>query len=207
MRFNEPACYSVHKRPIPGEVRAGRHISSQRWEVLWRMPGFLCDIVPTTRNSGYSACRFRRSVAAAKKGDRRGAVPQRSGNVVMRTPGGDLLAGTGTSRARAPSPSGATCKSEGTREPMRQQTTIDSVPFTQPKRLNYFERYLTVWVGACMLIGVLVGRALPGVVDTLRRLEFRAGAHQHPDRCPDLAHDHPAADGNLANAGSTFMAR
>jgi ACR3 family arsenite transporter len=44
------------------------------------------------------------------------------------------------------------------------------------KRLNYFERFLTVWVGACMLIGVLLGRALPGIVDSLRRLEFGAGS-------------------------------
>jgi ACR3 family arsenite transporter len=44
------------------------------------------------------------------------------------------------------------------------------------KRLSYFERYLTVWVGACMLIGVLLGRALPALVDSLRRLEFGAGS-------------------------------
>ena len=44
------------------------------------------------------------------------------------------------------------------------------------KRLNFFERYLTVWVGACMLAGVLLGKALPQLVDALRRLEFGAGS-------------------------------
>ncbi len=46
----------------------------------------------------------------------------------------------------------------------------------RPKRLNYFERYLTFWVGACMLTGVLLGRAVPASVDSLRRLEFGAGS-------------------------------
>jgi arsenite transporter len=45
-----------------------------------------------------------------------------------------------------------------------------------PKRLNYFERYLTVWVGLCMIVGVLLGKALPGGIDQLRRLEFGAGS-------------------------------
>ena len=29
---------------------------------------------------------------------------------------------------------------------------------TTPKRLNHFERYLSVWVGACMIVGVLSER-------------------------------------------------
>ncbi len=44
------------------------------------------------------------------------------------------------------------------------------------KRLNVFERYLTVWVGACMLGGILLGKLLPGLIDALRRLEFGAGS-------------------------------
>jgi len=31
-----------------------------------------------------------------------------------------------------------------------------------PKRLAFFERYLTVWVFLCMVAGVILGRALPG---------------------------------------------
>jgi ACR3 family arsenite transporter len=42
--------------------------------------------------------------------------------------------------------------------------------------LNYFERYLTVWVGLCMIVGVLVGKALPDSIDQLRKLEFGAGS-------------------------------
>ena len=45
-----------------------------------------------------------------------------------------------------------------------------------PKRLNYFERYLTAWVGLCMLFGVLVGKVIPTLTDQLRRMEFGAGS-------------------------------
>ena len=45
-----------------------------------------------------------------------------------------------------------------------------------PKRLNYFERYLSVWVAACMVVGVLLGRTMPGAADALRRMEFGAGS-------------------------------
>jgi ACR3 family arsenite transporter len=45
-----------------------------------------------------------------------------------------------------------------------------------PKRLNLFERYLTVWVGACMLVGVAVGKLAPGAVGVLRGLEFGDGS-------------------------------
>jgi ACR3 family arsenite transporter len=61
---------------------------------------------------------------------------------------------------------------------MSEPATIDSAGLSSdtPKRLNYFERYLTLWVGACMLVGILCGRAWPGLVDSLRRLEFGAGS-------------------------------
>src|ERR1051325_11654299 len=45
-----------------------------------------------------------------------------------------------------------------------------------PKRLNYFERYLSVWVAGCMVIGVVVGRAMPDMADAFRRMEFGAGS-------------------------------
>jgi arsenite transporter len=44
------------------------------------------------------------------------------------------------------------------------------------KRLNTFERYLSLWVGACMVAGVLIGKLLPGFIDGLRRLEFGQGS-------------------------------
>jgi len=36
-----------------------------------------------------------------------------------------------------------------------------AAPVTEPKRLNLFERYLSLWVGLCMVVGVLLGRAAP----------------------------------------------
>ena len=47
---------------------------------------------------------------------------------------------------------------------------------TAPKRLNIFERYLTLWVALCMVVGVLLGRSLPGLTDGLRGLEIGAGS-------------------------------
>jgi ACR3 family arsenite transporter len=44
------------------------------------------------------------------------------------------------------------------------------------KRLNVFERYLTVWVALCMVGGVALGRLVPGVVQVLRRMEFGNGS-------------------------------
>ena len=44
------------------------------------------------------------------------------------------------------------------------------------KRLNFFERYLTLWVGACMLVGVMLGKLVPGATNALRQLEFGKGS-------------------------------
>lgn len=54
------------------------------------------------------------------------------------------------------------------------QSSLDTA--VAPKRLNYFERYLTVWVGLCMIVGVLAGKALPDSIDQLRKWEFGAGS-------------------------------
>ena len=44
------------------------------------------------------------------------------------------------------------------------------------KRLALFERYLSLWVALCMVLGVLLGKLLPGAVDQVRRLEFGQGS-------------------------------
>ncbi len=44
------------------------------------------------------------------------------------------------------------------------------------KRLNVFERYLTLWVVLCMGAGVALGKLLPGFTDAIRRLEFGEGS-------------------------------
>ena len=44
------------------------------------------------------------------------------------------------------------------------------------KRLSVFERYLSLWVALCMIVGVLLGKAAPGGMAALRGLEFGAGS-------------------------------
>lgn len=45
-----------------------------------------------------------------------------------------------------------------------------------PKRLNFFERYLTLWVGLCMIAGLGLGKFAPGLVQELRAMEFGHGS-------------------------------
>ena len=45
------------------------------------------------------------------------------------------------------------------------------------KQLNSFERYLTIWVGLCMVVGVLLGQSAPEFVQWLRGWEFGEGSH------------------------------
>jgi len=45
------------------------------------------------------------------------------------------------------------------------------------KRLNVFERYLTLWVALCMGVGIVLGRAFPEAVNIVRSLEFGEGSH------------------------------
>jgi ACR3 family arsenite transporter len=53
-----------------------------------------------------------------------------------------------------------------------------SVPLpAQPKRLNLFERYLSLWVAACIVVGVVIGRTFPSLMANLRGLEFGQGSH------------------------------
>jgi ACR3 family arsenite transporter len=51
----------------------------------------------------------------------------------------------------------------------------ETIELTENK-LNYFERYLSVWVGACMIVGIMLGKLIPGLTDALRRLEFGRGS-------------------------------
>ena len=45
-----------------------------------------------------------------------------------------------------------------------------------PKRLNLFERYLTVWVGLCMVTGLVLGEFVPSLISQLRTMEFGKGS-------------------------------
>jgi len=46
----------------------------------------------------------------------------------------------------------------------------------EPKRMNVFDRYLTVWVALCMAAGMILGRTATGLIERLRGLEFGAGS-------------------------------
>ncbi len=48
---------------------------------------------------------------------------------------------------------------------------------TAPKRLAFFERYLTLWVFLCMVVGVLFGKFAPGFTADLSKIEFVSGSH------------------------------
>jgi arsenite transporter len=45
-----------------------------------------------------------------------------------------------------------------------------------PKRLRFFEQYLTLWVFLCMVVGVSIGKLLPGLTGAVRKLEFGEGS-------------------------------
>lgn len=40
------------------------------------------------------------------------------------------------------------------------------------KQMGFFERYLTVWVALCIIIGTLIGHFAPGVPETLSKFEY-----------------------------------
>jgi ACR3 family arsenite transporter len=58
---------------------------------------------------------------------------------------------------------------------MEAVLTTTSLP--QVKRLNLFERYLTIWVALCMAAGVALGKWTPDFVQTFRSMEFGEGSH------------------------------
>jgi ACR3 family arsenite transporter len=45
------------------------------------------------------------------------------------------------------------------------------------KKMNVFERYLTLWVALCMGLGILFGKAFPGWITTLQGMEIGKGSH------------------------------
>ncbi len=45
------------------------------------------------------------------------------------------------------------------------------------KRMNVFERYLSIWVALCMVAGVGLGKLLPDLVSRLQRIEAGEGSH------------------------------
>lgn len=45
------------------------------------------------------------------------------------------------------------------------------------KKMNVFERYLTLWVVLCMGLGIFIGKAFPGFISKLTQMEIGQGSH------------------------------
>jgi arsenite transporter len=57
------------------------------------------------------------------------------------------------------------------------ELAVDGLPASaSEKRLNVFERYLTIWVALCMALGLAIGTWMPGFVHTVRDLELGKGS-------------------------------
>jgi len=60
---------------------------------------------------------------------------------------------------------------------MSHHTSTTSAPLVaEPKRLAFFERYLTLWVLVCMAVGLGFGKLLPDVTGSLSKWEFGQGS-------------------------------
>ncbi len=55
-------------------------------------------------------------------------------------------------------------------------TLTETRPGRTGNRLNFFERYLTLWVGLCMVAGIALGRWAASVVSGLRSMELGRGS-------------------------------
>lgn len=38
--------------------------------------------------------------------------------------------------------------------------------------ISFFQRYLTIWVILCMILGIIIGKYLPGIPSFLNRFEY-----------------------------------
>ena len=56
-------------------------------------------------------------------------------------------------------------------------TSAGAAATSEPKRLDFFERYLSLWVFACMVVGVALGKLLPELTHKLSELEFGRDSH------------------------------
>jgi len=42
----------------------------------------------------------------------------------------------------------------------------------KPKQMSFFDRYLSIWVAICIIVGIAIGKLLPGVPAVLEKLEY-----------------------------------
>jgi ACR3 family arsenite transporter len=59
---------------------------------------------------------------------------------------------------------------------LTQAATAGGGALGESKRLDLFDRWLSLWVVLCMIVGVALGRSFPDATDALRRLEFGEGS-------------------------------
>jgi ACR3 family arsenite transporter len=60
---------------------------------------------------------------------------------------------------------------------MTQPGSSSAANYCRPAaKLNFFGRYLSLWVALCMIAGVLLGKFFPGLVGPLREMEFGSGS-------------------------------
>lgn len=55
-------------------------------------------------------------------------------------------------------------------------STLHQPAHAAPRRLAFFERYLTVWVFLCMIAGVALGKLAPGITRSISKFEFGQGS-------------------------------
>ncbi len=56
------------------------------------------------------------------------------------------------------------------------EVTATPTPAPGKKQIGFFERYLTLWVGLCMVAVVALGRGAPELTNWLRGIEFAEGS-------------------------------
>ena len=73
----------------------------------------------------------------------------------------------------APKNSGsAASASDCPRDAAEAAFATPAAPKADPSAISFFERYLTLWVALCMVIGALIGYYAPGVADALHQAQF-----------------------------------
>ena len=57
--------------------------------------------------------------------------------------------------------------------------------------IGFYEKYLTIWVALCIVIGIAVGQWLPVIPQTLSKLEYAnvVDTRSYPDMVNDLPDD------------------
>ena len=55
---------------------------------------------------------------------------------------------------------------------MAGSQTVAKAARRAPGGIGFFERYLSLWVALCIVVGIVLGKLLPGAVHTVSMLEL-----------------------------------